>query len=329
MRYARIVGTGSYLPDREVSNEDLKRRMPDKAENLDKLEAATGIRKRWWVPDDWATSDLALPAARAALDDAGLEPEDLELIVLGTDSPDFITPATSTVLQSKLGAANAGTFDVGCACASFPTGLAAASGLIAANPSLGPVLVVGVYLMHRLADPDDPTIFFYGDGAGAAVVTGADTPGFVTSAMQADGAYHGHWGLYAGATAEPATEDAVREGRTRVRFIERYPPEINHEGWPRLVRRLADQGNFDVTDIDFAIFTQVRKPSIDLVMEDLGLPPERTHTIMEEQGYTGSACVPMALDDARRKGKIGDGDLVVLIGSGVGYNQAGVAFRMG
>jgi 3-oxoacyl-[acyl-carrier-protein] synthase-3 len=188
--------------------------------------------------------------------------------------------------------------------------------------------VVGVYLMHKLAAVNDPMVFFYGDGAGAAVLEPATEPGFVASASQADGAYHAHWGIYAGATFEPATVEAVQAGRTCVRFIERYPPEINHEGWPRLVRKVAAAGSFSVSDIDFAIFTQVRKPSIELVMEDLGLPMTRTHTVMEKWGYTGSACVPIALDDALEQGKIRPGDLVVFIGSGVGYNQAGAAFRM-
>jgi 3-oxoacyl-[acyl-carrier-protein] synthase-3 len=102
---------------------------------------------------------------------------------------------------------------------------------------------------------------------------------------------------------------------------------VNHEGWPRLVRRLADEHGFAVSDIDFIIFTQVRKPSIELVMADLGLPMGKTHTVMEQWGYTGSACIPMALDHAMELKKIKPGDLVVLVGSGVGYNQAAVAYR--
>jgi 3-oxoacyl-[acyl-carrier-protein] synthase-3 len=171
-------------------------------------------------------------------------------------------------------------------------------------------------------------LFFYGDGAGAAVLEPADEPGFIASASQADGSYHPNWGIYAGATFEPATEEAVRAGRTTVRMVERYPPEVNHEGWPRLVRKLAANGSFALSDIDFAIFTQVRKPSIELVMEDLGLPMSRTHTVMEKWGYTGSACVPIAFDDALEHGKVHSGDLVVFVGSGVGYNQAAAAFRM-
>lgn len=326
-RSASLIATGSYLPEREISNGLLRERFPEPADFIDKFEASTGIRRRWWAPDDWATSDIALRAARQALENAGRQPEEIDLIILGTDSPDYLTPATSVVLQEKLGAKKAGTFDVGCACASFPTGFATAAGLIAANPGIRTVLVVGAYLMHRLAAENDPMLFFYGDGAGAAVLEASEGPGFLNAAFQADGSYAGYWGIYSGGTAEPASEASIREGRTQVRMLERYPPEINHDGWPRLVRRLAAEGGFGLQDIDFVIFTQVRKPSIELVMKDLGLPMEKTHTVMEDWGYTGSACVPMALHDAREKGKIKSGDLVVLVGSGVGYNQAAVAFR--
>jgi 3-oxoacyl-[acyl-carrier-protein] synthase III len=327
--HARLVSTGRYLPEIEVSNDALRARfdaaLPD---FVDKMEQSSGIRRRWHAPESATTSDVALPAARQAIERAGLKAADIDLIILGTDSPDYITPATSVVLQHKLGATNAGTFDIGCACASFPTGLASAAGIMATSGGIGNALVVGVYLMHKLADPGDPMTFFYGDGAGAAVLRRDETPGYLGAAFQADGAYHGYWGIYAGGTAEPATEEAVKGGRARVRMLQRYPPEINHEGWPRLVRKLASSLGFQPSDIDFIIFTQVRKPSIELVMQDLGLPLERTHTVMEDWGYTGSACIPMALDDAVEKGRIGQGALVVLVGSGVGYNQAAVALRM-
>jgi 3-oxoacyl-[acyl-carrier-protein] synthase-3 len=326
-RYASITATGRYLPEIEVTNDLLRQRFAHLPEFVDKMEASSGIRSRWHAPESWSTSDLALPAARQALERAGRTPADVDLIVLGTDSPDYITPATSVVLQHKLGASRAGTFDIGCACASFPTGLATAAGFIATNPAIKTVLVVGVYLMHKLADPNDPMSFFYGDGAGAAVLEAADRPGFLNASFLADGAYHKHWGIYSGGTYEPATEESVKAGRARVKMLERYPPEINHEGWPKLVRKLAREGDFAVSEIDFVIFTQVRKPSIELVMADLGLPMDRTHTVMEQWGYTGSACIPMALDDARDKGLIKPDSLVVFVGSGVGYNQAATAFR--
>ena len=327
-RFASIVSTGMYLPEIKVSNDVLRQRFAHLPDFIDKMEDSSGIRCRWHAPEDWATSDLALPAAKQALERAGLKPEDVDLIILGTDSPDYITPATSVVLQYKLGAVNAGTFDVGCACASFPTALASGAGWIATNPNIKVVLVVGVYLMHKRAQIDDPMTFFSGDGAGAAVLVASDKPGFLGAAAQAGGAYHKHWGIYSGGTYEPATVASVAAGRTTVKILDRYPPEINHEGWPRLTRKLAAGCGFELSDIDFIIFTQVRKPSIELVMADLGLPMEKTHMVMEEWGYTGSACIPMALDDALAKGKIHSGDRVVLVGSGVGYNQAAAAFIM-
>jgi len=327
--YANIISTASYLPEIEITNDSLRARFNGAApEFVDKMEAASGIRSRWYAPMEWATSDLALRAAQTALERAGKSAEELDLIIVGTDSPDYITPATSVVLQSKLGAKNAGTFDVGCACASFPTAVSAAAGIMSTNPSMRTVLVVGVYMMHKLTGEKDPMIFFYGDGACAAVLEQTDEPGFVAAAFAADGTYHKNWLIPAGGTVEPADENAVRTGRTKVKMFERYPPEINNEGWPKLVRAVAKNGGFDVKDIDFVIFTQVRKPTIELVMNDLGLPMEKTHTIMERWGYTGSACIPMALDDALAHRKIRGSDLVVLVGSGVGYNQAAVAFRM-
>jgi 3-oxoacyl-[acyl-carrier-protein] synthase-3 len=330
-RHGDIIGTGSYLPEIEVSNDELRRRfdgVPGLEGFVDKMEESTGIRRRWYAPEGWAASDLAVRAARQALERAGRRPEDVGLLIVGTDSPDYLTPATSVVVQHKLGAVNAGTFDIGCACASFATGLATACGWLAVNPGLETVLVVGVYLMHKLADPADPMVFFYGDGAGAAVLEASPEPGFLAAATQADGSYAGHWGIFAGGTAEPASAEAVAAGRTRVRMLERYPPEVNHEGWPRLARRLAAEGGFGLGEVDLFVFTQVRKPSIELVMGDLGVPPERAHTIMEEWGYTGSACLGMAFHDAVERGRVAAGDLVVFIGSGVGYNQAGAAFRM-
>lgn len=327
--FATIVSTGCYLPDIEITNDSLRERFNGAApEFVDKMEASSGILTRWYAPEDWAASDLAVRAARQALERAGKSPEDVDMILVGTDSPDFITPATSVIVQDKLGAIRAGTFDVGCACASFPTAYAAAAGLMATNANLKTVLVVAVYMMHKLTNADDPMIFFYGDGAGAAILERSETQGFVSSAFRADGSYAKRWAIYAGGTVEPTTEESIRNGHTRVKMYDRYPPEINNEGWPAVVRDVAKNGGFEVKDIDFLIFTQVRKPTIELVMNDLGLPMSKTHTVMEKWGYTGSACIPMALDDALREKKIKAGDLVVMVGSGVGYNQAGVAFRV-
>ncbi|HUR79260.1 MAG TPA: ketoacyl-ACP synthase III, partial [Thermoanaerobaculia bacterium] len=229
MSHANIISTGSYLPPREITNDALRERFQSIApEFVDKMEAASGIRSRWYAPEDWSASDLALRASQQALERAGKKPEDVDLIILGTDSPDYITPATSVVLQAKLGAKNAGTFDVGCACASFPTAISNAAGLMATNPALKTVLVVSVYLMHKLAAENDPMVFFYGDGAGAAVLERGEEQGFVAAAFRADGTYAKNWLIETGGTAEPTTAAAVQEGRHLVRMVERYPPEINN-----------------------------------------------------------------------------------------------------
>ncbi|MCK8515305.1 ketoacyl-ACP synthase III [Methylonatrum kenyense] len=328
--HPRIIAAAHYVPERLVSNAELNARFAalGKPEVIGKFEASSGILQRWYAPDDWATSDLALPAAREALQRAGRKAEDVDLLIVGTDSPDYITPATSTVLQHKLGAVNAGTFDVGCACASFPTGIATAAGLLQGRTGIRTVLVVGAYMMRKLADPNDPMIFFYGDGAGAAVMELDDAPGYLGAAFRADGAYSGSWGIYAGGTAEPVNTEALAAGRTQVRLIERYPPEINDDGWPRLFEQLCINTGISVGDVDHLIFTQVRRNTIELVAERIGLPLEKAPLIMDRCGYTGSACIPMALSEGQNSGRMRAGDLVVMIGSGVGFNQAAVALRL-
>jgi 3-oxoacyl-[acyl-carrier-protein] synthase-3 len=261
--------------------------------------------------------------------DAGVQPEDIDLIVLGTDTPDYITPATSVVVQHKLGAKNAGTFDVGCACASFPTGLSIASGMMSNQPNIKRALVIGVYMMQRLADLDnDPMSFYYGDGAGAVVLEASDKPGFISSALAADGSYYECWGIYSSGTKEPPSEESLKAGRTQVRFVTPFPSTVNREGWPKRVREVAANGGFKVEDIDHIVFTQVRSKTITQVMEDLGLPEQKAVKIMHEYGYMGSACLPVAFDVARRRGLVKEGDLVVFVGSGVGYNQCAVAMRL-
>lgn len=325
-RHATIIGTGMYLPPIERTNASMREKF---GEVIDKFGKSSGIQTRWYVPDDWATSDLAVEAGRAAMADAGVKATDIDMILLGTDSPDYITPATSVVVQHKLGATNAGTFDIGCACASFPTGLGVAAGMIQTSPQIRNVLVIGAYMMHKLSDwQNDLMSFFYGDGAGAAVLTASDKPGYISSTYFADGSYHKHWGIYSGGTFEPATAESVAAGRTTVKLVTPFPAEVNNEGWPARMRELAKNGNFDLKDIDMSIYTQVRLNSIVLVQETLGLPLEKAHWVMDKWGYTGSACLPMAFHDARQAGKVRSGDLVTFVGSGVGYNQAGVAFIM-
>jgi len=329
MRHAAIASTGLYVPEIEITNAELSARFAEVApEFVAKIAPKSGITTRWAAPEHWATSDLAVKAGQQALDRLGLDAADLDLIIVGTDSPDFITPSTSVVVQRKLGATKAGTFDVGCACASFPTALAAASGLMATQPQLQRVLVIGAYMMRKLADPMDPMVFLYGDGAGAAVLVPSEERGVLSSAFRADGALAEDWFIAAGGTHEPISKEAIDAGRHQVRMHKKYPPSVNEEGWPWLVHQLAKQDGFALSEVDAFIFTQVRKRTIEKVMMRLEQPLEKAPMIMDKWGYTGSACIPMTLHDGIEKGQLGPGSLVVMVGSGVGFNQAATALRL-
>lgn len=328
-RHSSLISTGCYVPKNEVPNDVLRARFAESAPGfVDKQEARAGLKTRWYASDDQNTSDLAVEAGRQALERAGLKATDLDMILVGTDTPDYITPSTSVVVQKKLGATNAGTFDVGCACASFPTAVATAAGLIATHGSIKNILVIGAYLMHRLADPEDTMIFFYGDGAGAAILQASDEQGFLGATFLADGSFERNWGIYSGGTAEPASPESIAAGRTQVRLTDNFPPSVNENGWPTMVRRLSQEQGFSLDEVDHYIFTQVRRATIERVMAGLGQPLEKAHMIMDKWGYTGSACIPMALHDAVEAGRLEAGQLVVLVGSGVGYNQAACAFRV-
>lgn len=328
-RHTELLATGVYLPERELTNDALAASLSEEGRaSVAKYAAASGIVRRFVAEEGVATSELAARAAKVALERAGVSAEQLDLIVVGTDTPDYITPATSVVLQHRLQATNAGTFDVGCACASFPTALASVAGIIAASPGVDLALVVGAYRMSALAGAEDPARFFYGDGAGAAVVRRSAAPGFLASAFRADGSYAQRWGVFSGGTVEPASEESVREGRTRVQLLHGYPPQVNDEGWPLLTRQVVERAGLTLADIDHFVFTQVRRPTIEGVMRTLDVPIGRAPMIMERVGYTGSACIPMALDDALARGVIRVGQHVAMVGSGVGFNQAAAVVRI-
>ena len=331
MTYANIISTGSYLPEIEITNDSLRAKFNAQApEFVDKMEASTGIRSRWYAPSDWAASDIALRAAQQALQRAGKSAEEVDLIILGTDSPDYITPATSVVLQAKLGAKNAGTFDVNCACAGFVTALDTAAKYIIADAAYKNVLVIGAYAMSKYIDwHDKKTATIFADGAGALVLqANDDIPGFLGSRLVADGSFSDYMGIYAGGTRTPVTDDIVREGLwTKVRFARRYPPEVNIEGWPRIIGEVLEKCDLALNDISLFLFTQVNLSTIKEVMKNLDVSMERTHTVMGKWGYTGSACIPMVLDDAVQARKVKPGDNLIMCASGGGLNMACVAFR--
>ena len=289
-----------------------------------------GIEERHVCADDESTADLATAAAQKALESAGVSAEDLNLIVLATDTPEYISPATSVVVQYRLGASNAGTFDINCACAGFVTALDAASKYIIADSSYRNVLVIGAYAMSVYVDwTEKKTATIFADGAGAVVLQASeDEPGFLASKLVAEGSFHDHMGIYAGGTKMPITEEVLREGLwTKVRFAKKYPAEVNTEGWPAIVRDVLEKADLTIDDVALFLFTQVNLTTIKEVMKKMNLPMSRTHTVMQKWGYTGSACIPMVLDDAVREGKLKRGDNLVMCASGGGLNMACVAFR--
>ena len=329
MAVAKIVGTGRYVPEKVVTNEDLSRILGEDINDF--VTQVLGISERHVCADDESTADLATHASREALKDARVEPEDLDLIVLATDTPEQLSPATSVVVQHRLGAKNAGTFDVNCACAGFVTALDTASKYIISDNSYRNVLVVGAYAISKYVDwKDKKTATIFADGAGAVVLQSReDGPGFLASKLRADGSFHDHMGIYAGGTHMPVTPQTIAEGYwNKVRFHKKYPAEVNTEGWPAIVREVLAKAELRFDEVKLFLFTQVNLSTIKSVMEKLELPMERTHTIMQHWGYTGSACIPMVLDDALKKGLAGSGDNIVLCASGGGLNMACAAFRL-
>jgi len=289
-----------------------------------------GIEERHVCSDEESTADLATEAARKALSAASVTASDLDLIVLATDTPEYISPATSVVVQHRLGAHRAGTFDLNSACAGFVTALDTASKYIIADDAYKNVLVIGAYAMSKFVDwTEKKTATIFADGAGAVVLQAStDAPGFLASKLVADGSFHDHMGIYAGGTKLPVTEDVLREGIwAKLRFAKKYPSEINTEGWPSIVRDVLAKCNLTLDDVALFLFTQVNLSTIKEVMAKLELPMSRTHTVMGKWGYTGSACIPMVLDDAVTEGKLGRGDNLVMCASGGGLNMACVAYR--
>ena len=327
MTYARIAGTDSYVPEKVITNRDLSRMLGEDVDEF--VSQVLGIRERRVCAADESTADLATEAARRALDAAGVKAQQLDLIVLATDTPEYLSPATSVVVQHRLGARGAGTFDLNSACAGFVTALDAASKYVIADSSYKHVLVVGAYAMSKYLDwTEKKTATIFADGAGALVLRASEEgPGFLAAKLVAEGGYHDHMGIYAGGTRMPVTEEVLKEGVwTKVRFAKKYPSSVNTEGWPAIVGDVLAKCGLTQEDVALFLFTQVNLSTIKEVMRNMRLPMERTHTVMHKWGYTGSACIPMVLDDAVREGKLKPGDVTVMCASGGGLNMACAAF---
>lgn len=327
MRYARILATGRYVPERVVTNAELEQRLGQPVH--DWLVQNVGIERRHVMADGEVTSDLAVSAAKQALARAGVRPEDLDLVVVATDTPDYLSPGTASVVQYKLGARNAGCFDVNAACAGWVIALDAACKYLSADASYRHVLVVGAYGMTRFVDwSDKKTCTLFADGAGAVVLGAGDKPGFLGAKLLANGEYHDALGVYTGGTFRPATpEQVAQDGKPRVQFVRKFPATFNTERWPMLLRELLGREGLQVDDVGQFIFTQLNLRTIEATLGALGQPMSRTHWTMDKWGYTGSACIPMTLDDALEHGKIRKGDLVALCASGGGLGMASALLR--
>ncbi|MFQ5740257.1 MAG: 3-oxoacyl-ACP synthase III family protein [Acidobacteriota bacterium] len=328
MAFARILATGSYVPRRCLTNKEMDALYGRPVGEW--LEENVGIRERHLAAEGEITSDLAVEAARRALEKGDASPRDIDLIIVATDTPDYLSPATSNVVQYKLGADRAGVFDVNNACAGFVTSLVTASKFIATEPErYSKVLVVGAYNMSRYLNWEDyKTATIFADGAGAALLGSGEHPGFLNSTLHADGSYHDYMGIYVGGTYCVPSLQALEEKKQYLIIAKRFPPDLNTRSWPRLVRELAQRRGFRVQEINRIYFTQVNVNTIKKVMAVLQLPLERTHWTMDKWGYTGSACIPMTLDDHICKGEGPvPGDLVVFCASGGGYAMAATAFR--
>ncbi len=328
MRHAAITGTGSYVPPRVVTNAELSAALGEDVDDF--VRNTLGIAQRHWCSAEESTAELGEAAARRALEDAGAAPGEVDLLIVSTDTPEYVSPATASVLHGRLGLRpDAGTFDVNSACAGFATALDVAWKYLRADERYQRVLVVAVYAMSKFLYPaDKKTVTIFADGAVAVVLQASAEPGILASELAADGSLSDGMGVFAGGTAEPVTEEVLRDGtRHRLRFVRKYPREVNEEGWPRIVRSVLARIGEGVPDVDLWLWTQVNRSTIEVVMDRLGEPMEKAHTVMDKWGYTGSACLPMALDDAARAGRLKPGDLVVLTGSGAGLSMGCVALR--
>lgn len=327
-RYAQILTTGRYIPEKVVTNDDLNKLL---GENVgDWLVANVGIHERHVMVDDQATSDMIVAASEQALARAGIAADQLDLIIVATDTPDYISPATASVVQTKLGATNAGTYDINCACAAWVTGLDMAARYIATDTDYQYILVAGGYGMTKFLDWNDKyTCTLFADGAGVAIIGVGDQPGFLAGKLMAEGQYHDAMGIYSGGTYRPATPEIVAElGKPRVQFVKKFPATFNSDNWPLLVRSIVAKAGLTLDEVDYFLFTQLNLRTIEFVMDNLGQPLSKTHWIMDKWGYLGSACIPAALDDALEQNKgPKPGDNVVFCATGGGMTMSAVVWR--
>lgn len=324
----QILSTGSYVPERVVTNAEVDALMG--ASTSEWLIQNVGIRERRWMALEQTTSDLIVEASRLALERAGVAANDLDLIIVSTDTPDYLSPATAVVVQHKLNAGRAGCYDINSACAGWVTALDAGARYLLTEPLARYVLVAGGYGMSRFLDlTDKKTANLFADGAGAVVLGRGDQPGWLGSNLLAVGSFHDALGIYGGGASRPSTpHNLATYGPPKVEFVKKFPKTFNTEYWPKLIQGALDKAKLTFDEVDLYLFTQLNLRTIEQMMETLGQPLNKTHWVMDKWGYTGSPCVVMALDDAIAQG-LGPkpGQVVCFCASGGGITMAASVWR--
>jgi 3-oxoacyl-[acyl-carrier-protein] synthase III len=310
MIYSRIVGTGSYLPPRVMTNADFAARL-DTSDAW--IRERTGIAQRHIADESQASSDLALEASRAALAAAGMQAADLDLIVVATSTPDFVFPSTACLLQAKLGVANSTAFDLQAVCSGFVYALATADNFIRAGTHKT-ALVVGAEVFSRILDWNDRgTCVLFGDGAGAVVLAAGDKPGLHASVLRADGSHAGILSVPGNVCGGKIVGSPFlqMQGSQVFKFAVKVLDDVARETVAAAGMRLED--------IDWLIPHQANVRILEATAKRLGLPREKLVVTVDHHGNTSAASVPLALDEYVRAGKIRPGQRVMMQGVGGGF----------
>jgi 3-oxoacyl-[acyl-carrier-protein] synthase-3 len=310
--YSRIIGTGSYLPEKILTNFDLEK-MVDTSDEW--IRSRTGIEERHIASDDEATSDLAYRAALAAIESAGLMPADIDFVLVGTTTPDLIFPNVACLLQEKLGIRGSPAFSIEAACSGFLYSLIVADQFVRSGQAKR-ALVIGAETMSRIIDwTDRETCVLFGDGAGAVILEGSDEPGIIYNTFGADGRYREL--LYASSGVATRHRDEFEVAALRMKGNEVFKVAVKKlEG---LVDEVIEKNHLEKGQIDWLIPHQANIRIIASMAKRLELPMERVVLTVRTHGNTSAASVPMALDTAIRDGRIKRGDLLLLEAFGGGF----------